>query len=237
MLGYNFHSRKGKLEPSEVLKSRLLKGIEVYKSITARKKILIISGCTTVHVVRADGGFKETLRKNTEEHLRKIALQAGVFGGDLFIDTKARSTIDNCIYGLHIAKAVEHQAYLVSRGQKTQYGHFELQDVLEEVDVTYGDLVREEKFNPYAITTLHIVTSEFHMQRSKKIFQHFRCEELYQCYYHEAATPVSMYTVHCLVERNINICVILAQYDRNLVINIFNYLGPSLETRGMDTIY
>jgi len=133
--------------PGEMLKMRLDAAIQAYIKFYTNKLIIIVSGRSGSGNDYAVDDTGKAI--NEASVMKEYLVQKGVPAEVIFEEGISRNTIENCIYSLKLVAELE-------------------------LDLTVQKNSDSEEFVSVGpIEKLYIVTSDFHMPRSEKIFRHF----------------------------------------------------------------
>ena len=197
VLGYNIERHGKYFKVTETLRNRLETAIKVFNKIQG-DKIMILSGGTTTQVIGEAGELVSVERCEGRALMYDFVVNKGIPSDKVYVDLEARTTIDNCINGLQIARSVEHlQKINYIRGKRILESQY-MGDTMV-LDEWEWESYRESL---YCIQRIHVVTSDFHISRVKRIF-HYVNPCLFV--YHTAVSPAGIAMLHQRIENCISI--------------------------------
>lgn len=189
VLGCNitFDIKTLKYIPDIILETRLNRAILAYQDCTDDETILVVSGGRTKG------------RKISESSVMKDYLvNHGINETVIFEENRSVNTIENCIYSyMHIQKIRKNKISIQTiKGLNTNNNY-------------YGG-TPEESGELSTLSEIKLVTSEFHMDRSMRIFKYFLPWIVITT--HSAVTPQYHYKLAIANEKRIDIEKILDNY-------------------------
>lgn len=152
--------------------SRVKKALDVYNQIETENKIFICSGY-----------------KGQAQKMKKFLTEMGIKNDKILCEPYSRNTIENCIFSYD----------LLNRWMLTleNFGSFNISGIEDEyltklgypsIDVKLASLTGDEISFKSTCINIHVVTNDYHIDRSATVFQHFsdRLTSAYQFFFHSA---------------------------------------------------
>jgi uncharacterized SAM-binding protein YcdF (DUF218 family) len=183
-----FDKNQSKYVPGEMLKMRLDAAIEAYVKFYIKNLVIITSGRKGTG---QDYSIDETGKGVNEASVMKHYLvEHGIPTQRIFEEGHSRNTVENCLYSYKLLNELERDL------------------TIQELH-PYSECEESATIGP--IDELYIITSDFHLPRSEKIFRHFAPEEWsINCI--PASTPKNIQKQAIRNEAKINVDQWIANY-------------------------
>ncbi len=194
VLGCGFSVVRGVGSPSPMMKGRLDRALALYRTLSSSRSVTLL----------LSGRGRQCVSE--AEVMAEYLLERDVPATDILKEDRSMNTIENCLE----SSLLIYETFFAPERWREQ-GHAESED---------GE---REKVKRVPVE-LHIVTSCFHIARTRTIFEHFRLGELFRVTFVEAETPAEEKKEREDREKRNNTSKRLRTYDRDAVLLLYKGL-------------